>query len=140
MTKALGKLRLWLDVGAFLVLLGLALRFGARTGFWFVGLGLAAICFPLWILARAQLGSAFTLKPEARRLVTHGLYSSIRHPIYLFGSGAYFGAFVALQVWPILVVWMALLPLEVLRARREGHLLRERFGEQYEQYRRNTWL
>lgn len=140
MSKALRKLRLWLDVGAFLVLLALALRFGGHTRFWLAGLSLTAVCFPLWILARVQLGSAFTIKPEARQLVTHGLYSKVRHPIYLFGSGAYFGAFLALQVWPILAVWLALLPLEVLRARRESHLLRARFGEQYERYRRDTWL
>ncbi|HKQ54158.1 MAG TPA: hypothetical protein VJT74_17405, partial [Pyrinomonadaceae bacterium] len=72
--------RLWLDVGAFLVVFALALRYGARTGFWFAGLTLASVCFPLWILARLQLGSAFTARPEARRLVTHGLYSKVRHP------------------------------------------------------------
>ena len=140
MNKVIRKLHLWLDVGAFLVLLALAMRFGARTAFWFVGFSIATVCFPLWVLARVQLGSAFTVKPSARRLVTNGLYSKIRHPIYIFGSGAYFGAFMALQVWPILVAWLALLPLEMLRARREVCLLRERFGERYEQYRRGTWL
>ena len=132
--------RLWLDVGGFLVVLALALRFGARTKLWFAGLGLAVICFPLWMLARVQLGSAFTVRPEARRLVTHGLYARIRHPIYLFGSAAYFGAFLALQVWPILAAWLVLLPVEVWRARRESLLLRARFGERYELYRKRTWL
>src|SRR5918911_4266450 len=116
MWEAIKKLRLWLDVVAFLVLLALALRFGGHTKLWYAGVGLAAACFPLWIVARFQLGSAFTLKPEARRLVTRGLYSRIRHPIYLFGSGAYFGAFLALQFWPVLAAWVALLPLEVVRA------------------------
>jgi protein-S-isoprenylcysteine O-methyltransferase Ste14 len=136
----LRKLRLWLDVGAFLVLLALALCFGGHTRFWFVGISLAAVCFPLWILARIQLGSSFTFRPEASRLVAHGLYSRFRHPIYLFGSAAYFGAFLALQIWPILAVWLALLPLEILRARRESRLLSASFGEQYQQYRRGTWL
>ena len=136
----LRKLRLWLDVVTFLVLLALALRFGGRTGPWFAGVGLAAVCFPLWILARLQLGSAFAVKPEARGLVTHGLYSRIRHPIYLFGSAAYFGALLALQVWPVLAAWLALLPLELLRARRESRLLRATFGERYERYRKGTWF
>jgi protein-S-isoprenylcysteine O-methyltransferase Ste14 len=129
-----------LDVGAFLVVFVLALRFGARTGFWFAGLILAIVCFPLWILARVQLGSAFTVRPEARRLVTHGLYSKVRHPIYIFGCAAYLGAFLALQVWPILAAWLLLLPVEVLRARRETRLLRATFGERYELYRKGTWL
>lgn len=140
MREALKKLRLWLDVEFFLALLALALRFGAPTKFWYAGVGLAAVCLPLWVAARLQLGSAFTVRPEARRLVTRGLYSRIRHPIYLFGSGAYFGALLALQIWPVLAAWAALLPLEVLRARRESRLLSATFGEQYRRYRRRTWL
>ncbi|HKQ50728.1 MAG TPA: methyltransferase, partial [Pyrinomonadaceae bacterium] len=69
-----------------------------------------------------------------------GLYSRIRHPIYLFGSAAYFGAFLALQIWPILAAWLLLLPVEVVRARRETRLLRATFGERYESYRKGTWL
>jgi protein-S-isoprenylcysteine O-methyltransferase Ste14 len=139
-SAALRKLLLWLDVLAFLVLSALAFRFGARTRIWLAGSGLAAVSFPLWMLARIQLGSAFTVRPEARRLVTHGLYSKFRHPVYLFGSLSYFGALLALQIWPILIAWLALLPLQVLRARREDRVLRERFGERYEEYRRHTWL
>ena len=140
MKKTLLRLRLWMDVGAFLVLLALALGFGARTRLWVTGVGLAAVCLPLWVLARVQLGPAFTVRPEARRLVTRGLYSKLRHPIYLFGTDAFFGALLALQVWPVLALWVALLPLQALRARREGLLLRAKFGEQYERYRRGTWL
>ncbi|HEX8845994.1 MAG TPA: isoprenylcysteine carboxylmethyltransferase family protein [Pyrinomonadaceae bacterium] len=140
MWERLKKLHLWLDVGAFLVLFALALSFGDHTKLWYAGLILAAVCFPLWIIARIQLGSAFSLKPEARRLVTHGLYSRLQHPIYLFGCGAYLGALLALQVWTVLAVWAAFLPLEVVRAHRESRLLNAKFGEQYEQYRRSTWL
>jgi protein-S-isoprenylcysteine O-methyltransferase Ste14 len=138
--NALKALRLWMDVGAFFVFLALALRFGERTVFWYAGVGVAAVALPLWVVARIQLGSAFAVRPEARRLVTRGLYSKIRHPIYLFGSAAYFGAFPALQVWPVLAAWVALLPVEVLRARRESRLLSATFGERYERYRRGTWL
>jgi protein-S-isoprenylcysteine O-methyltransferase Ste14 len=137
---ALRKLLLWLDVAAFLVLLALAFRFGAHTRIWLAGLSLAVVSFPLWMLARIQLGSAFTVRSEARRLVTHGLYSKLRHPVYLFGSLSYFGALLALQIWPILIAWLMLLPLQVLRARREDRVLRAKFGEQYDQYRRGTWL
>jgi protein-S-isoprenylcysteine O-methyltransferase Ste14 len=137
---SLKGLLLWFDLVACLVCFGLAIWFGPRTGFWYAGLGLGAVCLPLWVLARIQLGSSFTVRPEARRLVMHGLYARLRHPIYLFGSGAYFGAFLALQIWPILAAWMALLPLEFVRARRENRVLAERFGEEYERYRRGTWF
>jgi protein-S-isoprenylcysteine O-methyltransferase Ste14 len=134
--KSLGR---WLDVGACLLVFGLAVRFGPHTSFWYSGLSLGALCLPLWIVARIELGSSFTVRPEAHRLVTHGLYSKLQHPIYLFGCGAYFGALLALQIWPILVVWLGLLPLEVLRARQENRVLRERFGDEYNQYRKRTW-
>ena len=130
----------WTDVGACLILAALALRFGAHTAVWYAGLFLAALALPLWIVARRQLGSAFSVRPEARRLVTRGLYSKIRHPIYVLGSLAYFGSLVALQVWPILCAWLALTPLEVVRARREDRVLADAFGPEYAAYRSRTWF
>lgn len=44
------------------------------------------INFILWTTARIQLGSSFSILPKASRLVRIGLYSKIRHPIYLFSS------------------------------------------------------
>jgi protein-S-isoprenylcysteine O-methyltransferase Ste14 len=35
--------------------------------------------------ARRQLGSSFAIKAAAHKLVTHGVYSKIRNPIYVFG-------------------------------------------------------
>jgi len=78
--------------------------------------------------------------PEARRLVTRGLYSKFRHPIYVFGCLAYFGSLLALQVWSILVAWVALTPIEFLRARREDRVLADAFGPEYTAYRRRTWF
>jgi protein-S-isoprenylcysteine O-methyltransferase Ste14 len=129
----------WGDVGACLVLVVAATRFGARTPAFYVGLVLTALSLPLWVTARLQLGRSFSLRPEARELVTHGLYSRIRHPIYVFGCLAYFGALLALQLWPILAVWLALLPIELVRVRREERVLAEAFGPAYEDYRAKTW-
>lgn len=131
---------MWLDVWVGVLCFGLATWYGERSPTWYAGLGLSLVCFPLWIIARVQLGTSFSVRPEARRLVTHGLYARIRHPIYVFGSGAYFGALLALQIWPILCAWMALLPLEVIRARRESKVLAEQFGEEYDLYSRRTWI
>jgi len=130
----------WMDVVAWAAVVGLALRFGAHTGIWYAGLLLAALCQPLWLMARLQLGDSFTAKPEARTLVTRGLYPRIRHPICVFGCGAYFGAFLALQIWPILAAWLALTSIELLRARREERVLVAAFGKEYENYRKGTWF
>jgi protein-S-isoprenylcysteine O-methyltransferase Ste14 len=45
-----------------------------------------------------------------------------------------------LQIWPVLIIWLALTPIEVIRIRREERVLKETFGEQYTQYRSRTWL
>src|SRR4029077_19773011 len=56
-------------------------------------------------VARCQLGKSFSLRPEARELVAHGLYSKIRNPIYVFGSMSILGLILVLQR-PVL--WVAL--------------------------------
>jgi len=134
------KILLWTDAAFCLGIAVIALFLRPPTLYWRVGLLLTALTFPVWVLARVQLGSAFSFGAEARQLVTHGLYARFRHPIYLFGSIAYFGAFLALQIWAVLAVWLALTPIEWVRLRREKRALRARFGETYDRYCASTWL
>jgi protein-S-isoprenylcysteine O-methyltransferase Ste14 len=134
------RLLLWTDAAVCLAIAVTALVIRPRTLYLVVGLLMTALSFPLWLIARLQLGRAFSFGPEARQLVTHGLYSRFRHPIYLFGTVAYFGALLALQVWPVLAAWLALTPIELVRARREGRALQARFGEAYERYCASTWF
>jgi protein-S-isoprenylcysteine O-methyltransferase Ste14 len=134
------KILLWMDAAFCLGIAAIALFLRPPTLYWRVGLLLTALTFPVWVLARVQLGSAFSFGAEARQLVTHGLYARFRHPIYLFGTIAYFGAFLALQIWPVLAVWLALTPIEWVRLRREERALRERFGEAYDRYCASTWF
>ena len=90
--------------------------------------------------ARYQLGKSFSLKAEARRLVTRGIYSKIRNPIYVFGGVMLIG-FVLVLHRPILwVVFLALVVMQMLRARREAQVLEAAFGDAYREYRRKTWF
>jgi len=100
----------------------------------------AGIAFPLWILARLQLGSAFSFRARADRLVTTGLYARLRHPVYVFGSIAGLAAVAALQVWWVLAVSVLLEGITVMRAIREDQLLLSVFGEEYQRYRKHTWF
>src|SRR5690349_14312721 len=84
-----------------------------------VGIGLAVLGFALWFVARVQLGDAFSILPEARSLVTTGLYRRIRNPIYMFGSVMIAGL-VLLANRPVLLFWfVAVAPMQALRARAE---------------------
>src|SRR4249919_564966 len=77
-----GGVLVWGDVAFYLAVLAIAVAVAPRTKYWVAGIVLAAIAFPLWIAARVQLGSSFSFRAEAHRLVTTGLYAKIRHPVY----------------------------------------------------------
>jgi protein-S-isoprenylcysteine O-methyltransferase Ste14 len=105
-----------------------------------IGAVIAGIALPLFVLARLQLGSSFSIKAKAGRLVTTGLYSRIRNPIYLFGGLFLVGLSLFFSVWGPLVVALVIVPLQVVRARREERVLTEAFGEEYERYKSKTWF
>ena len=104
------------------------------------GISLAAISVALVVLSRIQLGKSFSLAPRAGELVTHGIYSRVRHPMYLFLDIAICGAALALHSWYVLLILVVLVPLQIRNARSESALLQAAFGERYENYRRSTWL
>jgi uncharacterized membrane protein len=56
-----------------------------------VGVILAMIGYSTFVTARLQLGKSFAVTPQAKELVTAGLYSRIRNPIYLFVDITIFG-------------------------------------------------
>lgn len=123
----------------------LALMFvGTGRGVWqphhTLGLAIVLPSTVLWTLARVQLGDAFTTRPEARRLVTHGLYARIPHPIYLFAECVSVGMWVFMGLpWMALLTAVVVVPVQVWRARREARVLEAAFGEEYRAYRRRTW-
>jgi protein-S-isoprenylcysteine O-methyltransferase Ste14 len=94
----------------------------------------------LLVLARIELGGSFSVRPKAQTLVTHGLYSRIRNPIYLFGGLAVAGVFLYINQPLYLWLFVVLIPLQIYRARREGKVLEARFGDEYRQYKSCTWF
>lgn len=90
--------------------------------------------------ARIQLGTSFSLTPQARKLVTRGLYSRVRHPVYVFGSIAILGLFLYMNRPLLLLVFILILPMQILRARAEERVLEARFGDEYRAYKASTWF
>jgi protein-S-isoprenylcysteine O-methyltransferase Ste14 len=105
-----------------------------------IGVALAVVSFALVVLSRVQLGESFSVAPRASVLVTHGLYSRLRHPMYVFVDLTVFGIALAVHRWYVLLLLVILLPLQMSNARTECTLLREKFGDRYEEYRRATWF
>ena len=94
----------------------------------------------LLVLARIELGGSFSVRPKAQTLVTHGLYSRIRNPIYLFGALAIAGIFLDMNQPLYLWLLVVLIPLQIYRARQEEKVLDARFGDEYRQYKSGTWF
>jgi protein-S-isoprenylcysteine O-methyltransferase Ste14 len=92
----------------------------------------------LLLLARFQLGRSFSITPQARKLVMHGLYSRIRNPIYVFGATA--GLFLIIHRPVLWVLFTAIVVMQVVRARREAAVLEAKFGDAYRAYRSHTWF
>ncbi len=88
----------FVDLGAYLVLAVVIGRHWHNDWPHWIGAAIAIPAFLLWMLARHQLGDSFAVRAEARKLVTHGIYSKIRNPIYIFGGLAFLGEFVALAL------------------------------------------
>lgn len=135
-------LRFWLPL--FLGPLFLALIFLAGPGphdtaRW-VGLGLAGFGFAGVIAARYSLGRSFSVQPKATELVTSGIYSQIRNPIYVFSIFFITGVVTMMRLAPLYILPVVAIPIQVIRARKEAQVLEAKFGDEYRRYRAGTWF
>ena len=135
-------LHAWLPLIAGLLGLGAIFLFGtgphgpARV----IGLLLGLIGLGGVILSRHTLGRSFSVVPKATVLVTHGIYSRIRNPIYICEEIFLVGVVLILWRIELLIILLVLVPVQILRARREATVLEARFGEAYREYRKRTWF
>ena len=104
------------------------------------GMVLLAIGFVLWTVARFQLGASFAVQAEARQLITRGLYSKIRNPIYVFGSWVVAGGILVFGKPLWFLIFVVLIPLQIWRSKKESAVLEAAFGEEYRRYKAGTWF
>lgn len=92
------------------------------------------------ILSRYTLGRSFSVAPKATALVTAGIYSRIRNPIYFSGFVLLTGIALIIQRLEMLAYFLLLIPIQFIRARREAAILEAKFGDAYREYRKRTWF
>jgi protein-S-isoprenylcysteine O-methyltransferase Ste14 len=103
------------------------------------GVAIAVPSFILFLMARVQLGDSFSIQARASTLVTTGIYSRIRNPIYVFAALLIAG--LALCFRPVyLVGFVILIPLQIIRSRKEERVLAAAFGDEYRRYKAKTWF
>ena len=105
-----------------------------------LGAVITLVFLGLLTLARLQLGNSFSITAEARSLVTTGIYSRIRHPVYVFSSVMILGFALYLKMPWIASILAFILPMQFFRARQEEKILTRAFGEAYMAYRKTTWF
>ena len=110
------------------------------TAWRIAGVAIAAPAFLLFVAARIELGRAFSVRAKATTLVTTGVYSRICNPIYFFGAMLTLGIIIWLGRPWLLLIFVVLIPLQVVRSRKEERVLTEKFGAAYLDYKQKTWF
>jgi protein-S-isoprenylcysteine O-methyltransferase Ste14 len=136
-------LRVWLPLvlGLYAVYFVFVQGPGPRDSGRWVGLAACLVGLSGVMLGRYTLGRSFSITAKAVALVTTGIYSRIRNPIYVSSVIFILGLIVMMRR----AAWLALLliiiiPMQILRARREARVLEAKFGDAYRQYRSRTWF
>jgi protein-S-isoprenylcysteine O-methyltransferase Ste14 len=135
-------LHVWLPLVAFLcaIYAVFVLGPGPHDGLRWLGLALCLMGVSGVIVARATLGRSFSVKAKATELVTTGIYSRIRNPIYVSGLIFITGLILIVRKPVVALFFVVVIPMQIIRARREAAVLEARFGDAYREYRKRTWF
>ena len=104
------------------------------------GAMIAVVSYILLGMAGKQLGESLSASPEARKLVTLGLYSRIRNPIYVFAELMLVGVILALHLYWLFAIMPVSITFQTVQAHREARVLENAFGQAYLDYRKRTWF
>jgi protein-S-isoprenylcysteine O-methyltransferase Ste14 len=104
------------------------------------GLALGLPSLVLLAVARLQAGSLLCNPDQLLR--TAGLYSRLRFPLHLFSCLAALGLFVWVGTdWRLALPPLALVfGFTIYDVRKQDKALTERYGREYQEYRRHTWF
>lgn len=115
--------------------------FSPTVSFPKVGLGLLIGGHGMVVWSALSLGPSFGLRPRIiveHRLVRHGPYRIVRHPLYTGLHALYLGTFLLVPCGLFLFSFVAALIGNTVRARAEERLLSAHYGEVYRTYARSV--
>lgn len=101
---------------------------------------LTLLSFVLWIAARLHRWDARTEIESEGHLLTTGVYSKFRHPIYYFSVLAAVGVNIFLWTPKITPFVILLAYIVVKKIKKEDTMLAREYGRKYRGYKRRTWF
>ncbi len=132
----------FLPISAFILTIGLFYflgKDGLNTNN-VVGIIMVVVGYGSWLAGRIYLGKAYSLLPEAKFLVTTGVYSKVRHPLYVSQLLTLAGVIVYVQNSNLWYIFVVILLIQMYRKKKEEKLLLEKFGDEYKEYMESTWF
>jgi protein-S-isoprenylcysteine O-methyltransferase Ste14 len=106
-----------------------------------IGLGIGVVTIIMSFFVHRTLGRNFTPTletPEGHRVVTEGIYSQIRHPMYTTFFMLFTSSFLMSTNWLIALLGMIYGILIFDRVRAEEKMMINTFGDQYRNYMQKT--
>lgn len=85
------------------------------------------------------LRRAFSIMAEARTLITSGIFSYVRHPLYTGHFIMFFGSLLLRISWLSIILYLLFFVSQVIRARVEEHKMMGAFSD-YATYRKRTGM
>lgn len=104
-----------------------------------VGLGVLCVFGIYWLFS--SIGTGITPVSATRKehkLVTHGIYRYIRHPLYTVGSSLFVSFGMMVDSWFIAALGIFTFILMAIRTPKEEANLIEKFGDEYREYMQRT--
>ncbi len=107
---------------------------------WFgFGFGIIVVGLIYWLFT--SIGSGITPVSATRKehkLVTHGIYRWVRHPLYTVGSSLYVSFGLMSDNWFIILLGILAFIAMAIRTPKEEANLIEKFGDEYREYMEKT--
>ena len=104
-----------------------------------VGIGLFCTFGIYWLFSSIGSGiSPTSATRKEHKLVTHGIYHWIRHPLYTIGSSFIISFGMMADNWFIAAFGVLAFTLMAVRTPKEEENLIEKFGDEYREYMKHT--
>ncbi|MDP4010880.1 MAG: isoprenylcysteine carboxylmethyltransferase family protein [Candidatus Roizmanbacteria bacterium] len=108
-----------------------------------IGMLLVGIGVTMAISARKSLGTnwnhAFEYQIKKKhKLITHGIYAYVRHPIYAGLILSYLGIELVVESYLFIPFFIITVTLGIIQCKREEKILSKYFGEEYTNYMKRT--